>query len=86
MTKMRDGSRDTLLSEKRSIIKRHIHSWEPEFPKALVFDPWKPEVVTTEEVNELCSTVSNSHKYTKSDLIVLYRGNKPLRGSATELA
>ena len=55
MTKMRDRSRDTLLSEKRSIIKRHIHSWEPEFPKALVFDPWKPEVVTTEKVNELNS-------------------------------
>lgn len=55
MTKMRDKSRDTLLSEKRSIIKRHIYSWEPESPKTLVFDPWKPEVVTTEEVNELNS-------------------------------
>ena len=29
-----------------------ILSREPKNPKALVFDPWKPYVVTEEEVNE----------------------------------
>lgn len=43
---------DAKFSEKRSIIRRHTNSWEPEFPTALVFDPNNPDKVTEEEANE----------------------------------
>ena len=55
-----NGSHDTQLSEKRPIIRRHTLSREPESPKALVFDPSKPEVVTEEDVNERNSEYFNS--------------------------
>ena len=47
-----DESRDTQISEKQTIIRRHTNNWEPESPKALVFDPSKPDNVTEEEANE----------------------------------
>ena len=53
-------SPNTDVPGKGSLIRRRINSWKSETPRALIFDPSLPEVVTEEDIDKVKSEYLNS--------------------------